>query len=905
MALHQSNLLSFQHRFQPFTQQQFGSHVLNQPNLFQGQQSQVQQVLLPPQQEILRPPPPSPNPPRHPQSLIFQQNPVDDFRSQPVQNQQVRNQEQNLRFQQQNNFVGQDQAFANQRANFQRILPQQPFNQQAQQQFNQQQNGFSQQFQKQRPFINQQPVTNPPQVSQQQALLNQQQLLVNHQQAILNQQQSFRQNFQQQQQPPVFSNNQNFQQQHFQQNQQQNFAHFQQQNPPKTAFFSTSVPKAQEDAVFRANSIQNPVQRPTFEFQPAPQQPVTRYPIEVETQPTPQQQNENSNVLLQKSREQHQYRLGGNYLTTGRENQVTQTTRPTTVQNFVTTPVVPNTPKPIVKEIRINLDENNNPITDSPQLFIKDTRQKQFHQIRQQNKHQQHQQPQPQQSSKKEKSQKPSQSDKTQEDLINEQIQKLLQRHNLEIIDKEKDSSESQEAQLSQVSKVLKGKYNYNVQLVSGGSILKESKDKKPTTPRPPRTTTLPPLPDLPEHIKKEYDIKLVNKEDFFKQFDIVGGERDGKALGNNTLFLANGQELEIVSVGPDGKMKKLPLGKRPSKKSVITTTTTTVKPPKVLFEELAKGVIPPGADFELIKQNDNGEIEKVSDVSNAKKVTFVLLEEQPDGSVKVQGVKGNGNSDSNDRDSVNSIIKRIKEGSLKLPPARNTQSSSLFTNEIPRLRSATIKSFVTLPTLSTAAYKTTRYHAPASSPIPRHYSTPEPSPTPTEGIYDIYADINAITTEVPTASTTRRIKQKPRISFLPTLPSTDATVTPTFSSQRIKPTSSSTYLLRSTLAPKPKAPKRVVNKLSSKYEDPNIGRTEATTFRTVDYPATEVYTAPPDVIAEESSIDNSRPLTEILKDHGLNQMAKFLDQSGLDTILNETGTFFLYSQYYLILLTG
>lgn len=146
-------------------------------------------------------------------------------------------------------------------------------------------------------------------------------------------------------------------------------------------------------------------------------------------------------------------------------------------------------------------------------------------------------------------------------------------------------------------------------------------------------------------------------------------------------LILPNGKKIQVIHA-PNG------LSSITSGSTTIQTSpssTTTIKPPKALFEELTKGgVLPPGADFEIIRQKSDGRLEEIgkTPIQNlpAKKVTFVLLEEQPDGSYKVQGVKGNGN-DKESGTEVESIVEKIKKGELKLPPSSlgpTTQSSTL-----------------------------------------------------------------------------------------------------------------------------------------------------------------------------------------------------------------------------------
>ncbi|XP_065215390.1 uncharacterized protein LOC135842037 [Planococcus citri] len=101
---------------------------------------------------------------------------------------------------------------------------------------------------------------------------------------------------------------------------------------------------------------------------------------------------------------------------------------------------------------------------------------------------------------------------------------------------------------------------------------------------------------------------------------------------------------------------------------------STTNAPKSNLLEELTKGVVPPGAEFEVIKRNKDGALEEVSKLPQnipQKKVTFVILEEQADGTVKVQGVRGSEKESLKESgEEVDTIIKKIKQGELKLPPS-------------------------------------------------------------------------------------------------------------------------------------------------------------------------------------------------------------------------------------------
>jgi len=152
--------------------------------------------------------------------------------------------------------------------------------------------------------------------------------------------------------------------------------------------------------------------------------------------------------------------------------------------------------------------------------------------------------------------------------------------------------------------------------------------------------------------------------------------------VSTRDLILPNGKKLQVIHA-PSGLSSIVPS----TASTVVQTSpssTTTIKPPRAIFEELTKGgVLPPGADFEIIRQKSDGKLEEIGKtpaIQNlpAKKVTFVVLEEQLDGSYKVQGVKGNDKESGSD---VESIVERIKKGELKLPPSSHrstTQSPTL-----------------------------------------------------------------------------------------------------------------------------------------------------------------------------------------------------------------------------------
>jgi hypothetical protein len=200
----------------------------------------------------------------------------------------------------------------------------------------------------------------------------------------------------------------------------------------------------------------------------------------------------------------------------------------------------------------------------------------------------------------------------------------------------------------------------------------------------------------LQEQLQKQFQLQLLQRQDLLRQLKLAVSNaatptnEDQIAPGPVTisggnssaqLFLANGQKIQVVQSPRQGR----PLSDNtPRNVSLITSSisTTTQKPSRALLEELAKGVIPPGADFEVIRHKQDGALEEIGKQLPQnlpqKKVTFVFLEEQADGSFTVKGVRGNKNGEPEEDQSsageVESIIKQIQEGDLKLPPSSNNR---------------------------------------------------------------------------------------------------------------------------------------------------------------------------------------------------------------------------------------
>ncbi|KAG5344804.1 BGH3 protein, partial [Acromyrmex charruanus] len=393
---------------------------------------------------------------------------------------------------------------------------------------------------------------------------------------------------------------------------------------------------------------------------------------------------------------------------------------------------------------------------------------------------------------------------------------------------------------------------------------------------------------------------QLSERELLLKQLKLAlaqSGDDDDVARNVTTrdLILPNGKKIQVIHA-PNGLSSISPSGSPTILTSAVPSSTTTIKPPKALFEELTKdGVLPPGADFEVIRQKSDGKLEEVGKtpiIQNlpAKKVTFVLLEEQPDGSYKVQGVKGNANDKESGGD-VESIVEKIKKGELKLPPSSlgpTTQSSTLEhleSNLDPNLivstgtsrtpvssihsvsttaatfRPTTVRStstrysesksttteYVPYVTVSPNSVSTTDKYVTSASSVTGHvYNSLNPSPTKT-----------TLSDHIPRVTT--KYSSSTRSQFIPTMAPVNEIVTTTATI----PTSYSHYTPNSYV-------------YFSKHSSPETSSTSA-----------EEAIKKPQTFQEN--------LAALLKREGLYAMAKYLRQSGLDSVLNETGPYTIF----------
>lgn len=281
------------------------------------------------------------------------------------------------------------------------------------------------------------------------------------------------------------------------------------------------------------------------------------------------------------------------------------------------------------------------------------------------------------------------------------------------------------------------------------------------------------------------------------------------------------------------------------------------------------------------------------------KKVTFVYLEEQDDGSYKVQGVKGNNDKEVKTQGAeVDTILERIKKGEIKLPESA-VKPQNTRPIEIPT------------PRPSTTVTQTTRKVSPSTS-LPRNHRPVTNSISPVPSTVRFSASTAAPQTVTPVRQSTRgsslfhysfaATTQKPTedngrspYSTLPTFIPTDRenffSVTPRvtrFSSTDFPEyaTASSINHFRNAEAQKLVSPTRGAVS-SASTPSPSF----STAVRSsISYSPT--FTTTPPTTTAAPALD----MADILKNAGLFAMAKYLKQSGLDSILNETGPYTVFA---------
>lgn len=406
-----------------------------------------------------------------------------------------------------------------------------------------------------------------------------------------------------------------------------------------------------------------------------------------------------------------------------------------------------------------------------------------------------------------------------------------------------------------------------------------------------------------------------LGREELLKQLQKLalsdGGDLGDKNFTSQDLVLPNGERVQVIRTSDPELIRKAKAGNN----QIIEHTVATTTLPPLSFEDLAKsGILPPGANFEVIKQSDNG-LQQVQKVPQQKKVTFVYLEELDDGSYKVQGVKSNNDKEAKRSGAeVDSILKRIKNGEIKLPPTAKVAEKPI---EIPT------------PSPSTTV---TQHHSPSSHSPTSHKAHPSSItvlplssssttiPKNHRGSNNFNALVRSSTAAPQTVTPVRQTTRGSSVfqySFSATTPKPDEdngrspySTLPTFATsergnffsvtpriQRLSTTEVPEYATAGSI-------NYITNVESQKYVSSTRGQAASATTASPTFASSHFSSpsySPTFTTTPASTFPPSRPtqapeLTNILRDRGLFAMAKYLRQSGLDSILNETGPYTIFA---------
>ncbi|CAL7939950.1 unnamed protein product [Xylocopa violacea] len=413
-------------------------------------------------------------------------------------------------------------------------------------------------------------------------------------------------------------------------------------------------------------------------------------------------------------------------------------------------------------------------------------------------------------------------------------------------------------------------------------------------------------------------------RDNLLKQLKLAlaqSGDDDVRNVSTRDIVLPNGKKIQLIDSSSSLSSIVPTDGSILTTSTLALTTSTTIKPPKAILEELTKGVLPPGADFEVIRQKSDGKLEEIGKAPiqslPAKKVTFVVLEEQPDGSYKVQGVKGNAEKEGSE---VESIVEKIKKGELKLPSSSSNPTtvssfqgfaSSLDPNSISTRQSVvtsqqTVGSTTSRPTTARSTAISSRNtdnkpteHFPRVTISPNSVSTTDKYLSSASSVTShVFNSLGTVSTtpklsslDYDNRSTTKYPSGTTRSHFIPTMAPVNEIITTTPASV---PTTFSHHSTNSYLH---------FTGRPSDEPSPTIG-----TFSTTTRPSTTLHN---DNIIYQDGFERStfssttespstrsqtqESLVTLLRREGLYAMAKYLRQSGLDNVLNETGPYTIF----------
>lgn len=246
--------------------------------------------------------------------------------------------------------------------------------------------------------------------------------------------------------------------------------------------------------------------------------------------------------------------------------------------------------------------------------------------------------------------------------------------------------------------------------------------------------------------------------------------------------------------------------------------------------------ILPPGSNFEVIRQSSDGDLQPVASLPAERKVTFVYLEEQTDGSYKVQGVKSNGDKEAKTKGSeVDTIVDRIKNGEIQLPPPSVRQNVVSTSTVVESSSPSPSTAYPNIPYESSSP--TTQYTS-RGTPPPAFQFVSSASPYST-----LSTDSNEDQENLSTASPSSHYPSSTTPRALP---------------------SRSVYTTRS---------------LSTTYSDNHLSSATHSQPSSAASTISSVHTQPTSTPTDSNFAQNSEFLN-ILKNNGLHAMAKYLKQS-------------------------
>lgn len=387
----------------------------------------------------------------------------------------------------------------------------------------------------------------------------------------------------------------------------------------------------------------------------------------------------------------------------------------------------------------------------------------------------------------------------------------------------------------------------------------------------------------------------LLGRDDLLKQLKLALSEENQDLGGQNftsqDVVLPNGERVQVIRTSDPELIRKAKAGNNQIVEQV-GTPTTTIAP--LSLEDLAKsGIVPEGADFEVIRQSENG-LQSVEKLPQQKKVTFVYLEEQDDGSYKVQGVKSNADKEAKRSGAdVDNILNRIKNGELQLPPpaARVTRKETEQGIEIPTPAPNTVL-LTNPPSITVLPLSTIPKNHRGSSTFNTVVRSSTPYPQTVAQTVSPSSQRSVFVSSTPNYEDNGR-------SPYSTLPSFASSPTQNFFTQ-----SPRNRIAISTTTEEPQyatasSINYITNAETQKYVSSTRGVsvTASPSFdSSPQFSSTAYSTASPFPSLAPVPSTSASDLTNILRSAGLFAMSKYLKQSGLDSILNETGPYTIFA---------